>query len=76
MPNSIDLYKRISLHVVPAPIIVPCWEAHQNILPIFRKVCTINYLRYRPLYLENMRRLPEEHADIYTNFMQNHFEVK
>ena len=57
------------------------WEAHllvvQNILPIFRELFnySINYLRYGSLYLENMRRKPEEHPEIYTKFMQCH-EVK
>ena len=26
MPNSIDFYKRILLHVIPVRIIVPCYE--------------------------------------------------
>ena len=56
------------------------WEAHllaaQNILPIFREFDSINYLRYGSLYLQNMRRLPEEHPYIYTEFMQGYFVVK
>ena len=56
------------------------WEAHllavHNILPIFREFDSISYLRYGSLYLENMRRLPEEHPEIYTKFMQGHFVVK
>ena len=30
MPNSIDFYKRIFLHVVPSRIIVPCSDGHGN----------------------------------------------
>ena len=45
------------------------WEAYllvtRNILPISREFDSINYLRYRSLRLENMRRLPEEHPEIY-----------
>lgn len=56
------------------------WEAHllvaHNILPISREFDSINYLRYRSLHLENMRRLPEEHPEIYNKFMQGHFIVK
>ena len=43
------------------------WEVHllaaNNILPIFRELDRINYLRYGSWYLENMRRLPEEHPE-------------
>ena len=56
------------------------WKAHllvaHNILPISREFDSINYLRYRSLHLENMRRLPEEHPEIYNKFMQGHFIVK
>ena len=56
------------------------WEAHlfvaHNILPISREFDSINYLRYRSLHLENMRRLPEEHPEICNKFMQGHFIVK
>ena len=56
------------------------WEAYllvtHNILPISRESDSINYLRYRSLHLENMRRLPEEHPEICNKFMQGHFIVK
>ena len=56
------------------------WEAHllavQNILPIFQEFYRISYLRYGSLYLANMRRLPKEHAEVYSKFMQGRFVVK
>ena len=55
------------------------WEAHllavQNLLPIFRESDSINYLRYATLYLEMMRRLPQDHPEIYEKFRTGHFVV-
>ena len=56
------------------------WEGHlpavQNLLPIFRECDIINYLRYASLYLEMIRKLPEEHPDIYKQFTDGCFVVK
>ena len=53
------------------------WEGHlmavQNLLPIYRECDSINYLRYASLYLETMRKLPQEHLDIYERFSTGHF---
>ena len=53
------------------------WEGHlmavQNLLPIYRECDSINYLRYASLYLETMRKLPQEHPDIYEKFCTGHF---
>ena len=50
------------------------WEgqllAVQNLLPIYREC---NYLCYASLYLETMRKLPQEHPDIYEKFSTGHF---
>ena len=55
------------------------WEGHllavQNLLPISRECDSINYLRYAS-YLEMMRKLPEEHPNIYKQFMDGCFIVK
>ena len=55
------------------------WEGHllavQNLLPIFRECDSINYLRYATLYLEMMRRLPDDHPEIYEKFKAGNFVV-
>ena len=49
------------------------WEAHldavENLLPIFCRCGSINYLRYATFYLESMRRLPTDHPAIYEIFL-------
>ena len=56
------------------------WHGHlqalQDFLPIFREAECINYLRYASFYLEKMRMLPTEHAEIYELFLSRPFVVK
>ena len=56
------------------------WQAHlqamQNLLPGFRECDSIKYLRYASWYVEKMRKLPQDHPEIYVKFMQGHFVVK
>ena len=56
------------------------WQAHlqvmQNLLPVFRECDSINYLRYAFWYVEEMRKLPQDHPEIYEKFIQGHFVVK
>ena len=55
------------------------WEGHllavQNLLPVFGECGSINYLRYASWYLEKMRRLPEEHPQVYAQFKRGPFVV-
>ena len=50
-------------------------NAVQSLLPLFAECDSINYLQYDFLYLECMKRLPKEHPDIYSGFLQGHFLV-
>ena len=56
------------------------WQVHlqamQNLLPVFRECDSINYLRYAFWYVEKMRKLPQDHPEIYEMFIQGHFVVK
>ena len=56
------------------------WKGHlqaiQDMIPVFCQTGSVNYQRYCSLYLEMMRRLPEEHPSIYKEFMEGKFVVK
>ena len=56
------------------------WNLHlhtvQCILPFFALVDCVNYLRWCPLCLEDMRRLPETAPGIHQAFLQSQFVVK
>ena len=56
------------------------WKAHlqtmQNLLPVCRECDSINYLRYASWYVEKMRKLPQDHPEIYEKFMQGFLVVK
>ena len=56
------------------------WQAHlqvtQNLSPVFRECNSISYLRYASWYVEKMTKLPQDHPEIYEQFMQGHFVVK
>ena len=45
-------------------------------LPIFTEFDTINYLRYGSLYLEQIRRLPQDYPEIHNKFMNGLFVLK
>ena len=51
-------------------------QAMQNLLLVFRECDSINYLRYASWYAEKIRKLPQDHPEIYEKFMQGHFVVK
>jgi hypothetical protein len=56
------------------------WILHlytvQSILPFFAIFDCTNYLRWCSLYLEDMRRLQDTAADVYSNFMKGMFVFK
>ena len=56
------------------------WEGHlqvvQDLLPIFCESDSINYPRYESWYIEEMRKLPLEHLEVYQEFMEGKFVVK
>lgn len=51
-------------------------QAVQNLLPIFCECDSINYFQYASWYLEKMRKLLDEHPDIYKEFLLGKFVVK
>ena len=51
-------------------------QALQDLLPIFCKPDSINYLRYGSWYMEKMQKLPIEHLDVYQEFMEGKLVVK
>ena len=56
------------------------WESHlqviEKLLSIFLISVSINYLRYWSWYLEEMRKLPHEHPEVYKYFQEEKFVVK
>ena len=56
------------------------WEGHleavQALLSIFCESDSINYLRYESWYMEEMRKLPLKHPEVYQEFMIGKFVVK
>ena len=60
MSNSTDFYKRIFLHVIPAPIIVPCMIGHFSKSSWQLKTIYDNdFLKYAPSYMfKRFRKLP------------------
>ena len=56
------------------------WESHpqkvQSILPFFSESDSINYWRYGSLFLEQMRRLPQDIPEVYDKFIYGLFFVK
>ena len=55
------------------------WEIHLQtlqIIPVFNEFDSINYFRYRSLYLEQTWKLPQDYPEIYDKFMNELFVVK
>ena len=56
------------------------WHLHlqsvEAVLPYFAVFDSIHYLRWRSLYLEDMKKLPETAPVVHDNFMAGHFVVK
>ena len=55
------------------------WESHlqtvQSILLNFSEFDNINFLRYESVYLEQMRRLPQDYPEICDKYMNGLFAV-
>ena len=51
-------------------------QAIQGMIPVFCQTGSVNYQRYCSLYLEMMEKIPEEHPNIYAEFMERKFVVK
>ena len=68
------------LHNLIAPDREGDWEGHlqavQDLLPVFCEADCINYLRYATCYLEKMRKLDQEHPDLYAEFHAEKFVVQ
>ena len=67
MPNSIDFYKRILLHVIPAPIIVSCIYLHKE----NQSLTKTNKKKKRQYGHEWHKNLPEDEKESLVEYSKN-----